>query len=362
MNAVSKVLVRTIVIEFYKENAGFLLIVMGLGFGFLKTPQHIDIASALAFKPLLYLIPISFWILYALKTLNFFFRIKQLPQNWLLTDSNVLKSTRLKPLTVYLQALLLMPVLGYSAFMIFIAIDLGQIPSAAVLIIANFLILIVSAHFLYRRLTQPVDSTVSNSFRNWTHFLPRSYPFLLIHHLAKRHGASFLLAKLSSMAIILGASAVFHLEGIDLRLLALGVLLSSAINASISFKYNVFEKTSLKLYRNLPVSKMHLLGKDIITYLIISLPEFLVLFGNNVSDVSLMMLIKIALILPITCLLYHTIVKTKSMSIDQFVKYVFFITAFLFFVILGHVNLLVITAVLLSITVLFNLKRGLVYD
>lgn len=362
MSAISKVLVRTIVIEFYKENAGFLLVIIGLGFGFLKTPQHIDIASALAFKPLLYLIPISFWILYTLKTLNFAFRIKRLPQNWLLTDINVLKSTKLKSLAIFIQVLLLAPVLGYSEFMVIIALDLGQFQSAIFLIIANLLILLVSAHFLHRSLIQPVDSTISNSFRSWTHFLPKSYPFLLIHHLAKRHGASFLLAKLSSIAIILGASAVFNLEGIDLRLLALGVLLSSAVNANFSFKYNAFERTSLKLYRNLPVSKINLLGKDIVTYLILSLPEFLVLFGNNISDVSLLILIKTALILPATCLLYHTIVKTKSMSIDQFVKYVFFITAFLFFVILGHANLLVITAVLLSITVLFNLKRGLAYD
>lgn len=362
MSAISKVLVRTIVIEFYKENAGFLLIVMGLGFGFLKTPQHIDIASALAFKPIFYLAPVALWALYAIKTLNFAFRIKRLPQNWFLTDVNALKRSKLKRLAIFIQVLLLAPVLGYSGFMIFIAVDLGQVSSVVILIIANLLILMTSAHFFYRRLIQPVDSTISNSFKTWTHLLPKSYPFLLIHHLAKRHGVSLLLAKLSSIAITLGASAVFHLEGIDLRLLALGILLSSAVNANFSFKYNEFEKTSLRLYRNLPVSKMHLLGNDIITYLILSLPEFLVFFGNNISHVSLIVLIKTALILPATCLLYHTIVRTKSMDIDQFVKYVFFITAFLFFVILGHVNLLFITATLLFIAVLLNLKRGLAYD
>ncbi len=352
MSALKKVLIRTIVIEFYKENAGFLLVVLGLGFGFLKTPQHIDIASALAYQPVYYLAPLGLWILYSLKTLSFFFRIKQLPQNWFLTDLNTLKSVKQKWLAVYVQLLLLVPVLGYSIFMTIIAAQLGQIQSVLILTISNVAILITVAHFLHRRLITPVDISISKKSRDWTKLLPRTYSFLFIHHLAKRHGISLVLTKFFSIGIILGTTAIFNVEGVDLRYLALGLLLSSAVNASFSFKYNAFEKDALKLYRNLPLSKLNLFGKNSITFLILSLPEFLVFFGNNLSDVNVFELIKTVLIIPIMAQLYYEIIRWKGINEEASVKYIFFITAFLFFVILGYVELVAIEAVVLSMSVI----------
>ncbi len=354
MSALKKVLIRTIVIEFYKENAGLLLVVIGFGFAFLKTPQHIDIASALAYQPVYYLVPLGLWILYGLKTLSFFFRIKQLPQNWFLTDINTLKSVKLKPLVIYIQFLLLVPVLGYSIFMTIIAAQLGQVQSVLILTISNIAILMTAAHFLHRRLITPVDISISKKSRDWTKLLPRTYSFLFIHHLAKRHGISLVLTKFFSIGIVLGATAIFNVEGVDLRYLALGLLLSSAVNASFSFKYSAFEKDALKLYRNLPLSKLNLFGKNSITFLILSLPDFLVFFGNNLSNVNVFELIKTVLIIPIMALLYYEIIRWKGINEEASVKYIFFITAFLFFVILGYVDILVIEAVVISLSLVLT--------
>lgn len=358
MRAISKVLIRTIVKEFYKENAGFLLIVMGLGFGFLKTPQHVDIASALALQPIYYLVPMVLWILYALKTINFIYRVKRLPQNWFLTDVNALKAAKLKAHAIYIEILLLAPILSYALFMTFIAVDLGQITSTIILIVANFLILMVSAHFFYQRLIQPIDSSISTSFKSWTRFLPKSFSFLLIHHLAYRHGTTFVLTKLFSIAIILGATSLFNIEGVDLRLLALGILLSSAINANFSFKYIEFESTSLSLYRNLPVSRLNMFGKSIITYIILSVPEFLVLFGNNLSQVNAFDLVKMAFLIPIISVLYQAIIKAQQINLEHFTKYAFFITSFLFFVILGYIDLLIINSILLMVAFILSTKKS----
>ena len=101
MKSISKVLIRVLIKEFYQSNAGFFLVTIGLLFGFLKTPQHIDIAAALASTPIYYLIPMALWSLYASKTYFFVHRIKKIPSNSFLTDFVLLAAAQRKLLAIY---------------------------------------------------------------------------------------------------------------------------------------------------------------------------------------------------------------------------------------------------------------------
>ncbi|OEK03360.1 hypothetical protein BFP97_18335 [Roseivirga sp. 4D4] len=349
MSPVAKVLVKTIVKEFYKENAGFFLVILGLGFGFLKTPQHIDIASALAFRPIYYLIPMVLWILYTLKTLNFFSRIKRLPQNRFLTSISGLENKRLKPLVVFIQLLLLIPILGYGIFMTIIAIGLQQTYSALILVVSNVFLLMVAAHFLFLQLVKPIDPKTSSFASRRIGILPKTYPFLPIHHLFQRHSISLILTKLFSIGLILGATAIFNMEGVDLRYLALGTLLSSAIHANFSYRHYEFEMSSLLLYRNLPMPRVKSFGQNALTYIILSIPEFLVFFGNNIQSVAIVDLVQIALIIPVISVLHHAMIKHQAFDLEGYFKYIFFLTAFLFFVILGYVPIYLLEIILLAV-------------
>lgn len=356
MSPVTKVLVKTIVKEFYKENAGFFLIALGLGFGFLKTPQHIDIASALAFRPLYYLIPMTLWVLYTIKALNFTGRIKRLPHNGFLTYLNALEGKRLKPLVVFIQLLLLIPILGYSLFMTIIAVDLQQNYSVLILITFNGLLLMASAHFLYLQLIKPIDTKTSRYVGNQANVLPKTFSFLLIHHLLHRHSVSLILTKIFSFALILGATAIFNIEAVDFRYLALGVLLSSAVHANFSYRHHEFERTSLLLYRNLPTGKINSFAQGILTYLLLSIPEVLVFFGNNVQRVDLINLIQIILLLPVISVLHYTMMQHMTFDMERYYKYVFFLTAFLFFVILGHVPIYLLEICLVTIAFVLSYR------
>ena len=356
MKTINQVLVRTLVKEFYRANTGFFLLVLLLGFGFLKTPEHEAIASALAFNPIYYLVPLGLWTLYAVKTLSFCFTAKRQPANWFLTDLNLLVASKRKPLILYIQYLLLAPIFGYSAFLAFTAFQQGQTNSALLVIAGNAIILLVSGHLLHGKLIQPTDSNTNSRFRNWTSLLPRRYSMYFVHHLFQRHGLPLIVNKLFSIAIILGATAIFQVEGIDFRYLALGMLITSAINAGLSFKHQEFESHSMKIFRNLPTSNLSLFGKDAVTYLLLSLPEIIVLFGNNVLDVSAFQLIQIGLLLPVLLILHRTIMLTSTKGMEQFIKYIFFTTAILFFVIMGHVNLMIIEALAILTALVLYLK------
>lgn len=347
MKVIYKVLIQTLVKEFYRANAGFFLFVALLAFGFLKTPEHEAIAGALANNPIYYLVPFGLWTLYAIKTISFCFTAKRLPANWFLTDLNLLANSKRKPLVLYIQLLLLIPILGYSAFLAYMAFQQGQVNSAIIVIVGNLLILLASGHLLHAKLIKPTDSSIKSRFRSWTSMLPKWYSMYFIHHLFQRHGLTLITNKLFSIAIILGATAVFQIDGTDFRYLALGVLLSSSPNASFSFKHQEFERHSMKIFRNLPSSKLGLFWKDCSTYLLLSLPELIVLFGNNLLNVNTLQLIQIGLLLPVLLVLHRTVMRSSTKNMEQYMKYIFFTTAILFFVIMGHVALIIIDAFLI---------------
>ncbi|MFY0593950.1 hypothetical protein [Roseivirga sp.] len=342
--------------EFYKENAGFLLLTMGLVFGFLKTPEHIAIASALAFNPLYYLVVLVLWAFYTFKTYHFCSSAKLYADNWFLTEVVLISPHKRRLISIYLQGLMLAPILGYGLFLFYQAILLGQISSAIMVGLGNLVLLIFSATLLDKKLIKPNDSSASTNLNKWWRFLPKVYPFYFIHHLFHRHGFSLLLTKIFSISLIFGATAIFHVEGIDLRYLGLGMLLTSAANSSFTLKHKLFDANDLKLFRNLPLSNINIYGKDSITYLILAIPEILVLLGNNISSVPMIDLLRLALLLPCVLLLHKSISMLRGKDMEQFMKYVFFSTAIIFFVILGYADLFLIEAGAILISSIIYLK------
>ncbi len=350
MKSISKVLIRVLIKEFYQSNAGFFLVTIGLLFGFLKTPQHIDIAAALASTPIYYLIPMALWSLYASKTYFFVHRIKKIPSNSFLTDFVLLAAAQRKLLAIYLQILLLAPTIAYSLLLAIIAYQINAYQSVAFVLSGNFLILMVTAHFLHGRLIQPVDANASSTFISWTQKLPKHLSTLFIYHLFNRQPIPLLFTKLLSIGIIMGASTLFQSSENDVRFLTLGILLATGINSTMSFKYSEFQIKALRIFNNLPISTASRFSTIITAYALLMIPEVVVLFGNNFPDVSIIQIAESMLMFLSLSVFYHAIVQLKKLDIDHFVRYPFLITATLFFVILGYAQPLIIALPILIIS------------
>lgn len=337
MSAVRKVLVRTLVKPFYQANAGFFLVTVGLLFGFLKTPQHIDIATALAYSPLYYSIPFALFTLYAIKTLQFCYTAQRLKTNQFLNGLVMLRPGARVPLIIYLQTLLMVPVLAYSGLLLTMALQHQLWMSAAIVAGGNLLLILTAAHFLHKRLITPVDSSLISGFRQWTSKLPRPLSMLFIHQLFTRHAVLLLATKAISITVIVGAVLIFEMDGTDYRLLTLGMLLSGGVNAAFSFQYHKFEQKDLSMFKNLPISTSSWFGQFTISYLLLLIPETVVFLGNALTKAPLSLLIG-SILLPVALLsLYQSVLYRKSISMENFIKYPFFATAILFFVILGYV-------------------------
>ena len=353
---IRKVLVNTLVKQFYQSNAGFFLVTLGLFFGFLKVPQHMDIAGVLATNPIYYLVPLVLWSLYAVKTLNFVISLKRSKAHLFVTDLVLLEAMKRKPLIIYIQTLLLAPALVYSLLLLFMAVKLNEIQSALFVVAGNLIILLISAHILHHWLVRPLDSGTTRKRQFWTSWLPKNFSTLFLHHLFNKQPIGLLSTKVFSIAVVIGASTIFQSSEGDLRILTLGMLMTSAINSPLTFRQTEFEFKSQCIFANLPIARWKKAFWTFMGFWFLILPEMVVLIGNNLGLVEPIHFFELTFMLVSLLLFYYTISVTRRMVMDQFVKYPFFLTAMLFFVILGYVNSLLISTamMILSLGIYFS--------
>ncbi len=342
MNPVYKVLNRIFVTEFYRANTGFFLVILLLVFGFLKTPEHISIAGALAANSKYYLVVLGLWVLYSLKVYQFCIRSKKLPSLQFVADFGMISSINRTSITLLLQIGLSLPILGYSLFLAYMAYTTHQINSMILVLAGTTLITVIFSLFLQRLLIKPVDLSTSSRIMSWTGAIPRNLSTLFIHHLFHRLPIPFLLTKVFSLAIVIGSSALYRSTEDDHRYLSLGILLAIGVNSAIAFRHAEFKSNRLHIFENLPISKSKQFINGLLTSAFILSPEIIAMIGNNYSDVPITKLFAIGLMGICLMMLYHIIPSTKPMTMDNYTKYPFFLTAILFFVILGYVSPIII--------------------
>lgn len=356
MRAIKAVLIASLVKEFYKANTGFFLIVLLLGFGFLKIPQHVDLASFLASMPIYYGVVFILFGLYAVKTQNFCSQQKKLASNFWLSYLILVPNRNRKLLMLAISFQLLFPVMGYLGFLCLIAFKLKLWFSAGLLLISSAFILILHAWILERKLIKSEDSNLQTSFKNWLNMLPKPFSALFIHHLLNRQSLILLGAKMVSIVVVIGSIEIYLLEESDFRYLVLGLLMAASINSILCFHYKEYLKKDLLLFRNLPISTTQLFTKISVTYFLLLVPEIAIFLLNLSIEVSVLLLLKFSL-LPLSLLLfYHAICSLKEVNMESYMRLIFFISAFLFFVILGRVEPLFITSVLVTFSY-FIMKR-----
>lgn len=351
MKAIDQVLSTVFVKCFYSENAGFFLVLLGICFGFLKAPQHFELSQALADKPIFYLIPIALWAFYALKVMRFCSRVGKEGESILLGSIELVGNARLFGLVAKTQLNLFLPVLGYGLFMAYVAFENQKLISVLIVIGSLAILLLGLSLWHTRNLLMPKDFglVASSVVSRWK---PKYYFELYIHHLLSFQGLRLVLMKLLSLLILYIAIQVFIEEAIDLRYLALGALLSATAKSFFSMNYMRFEKSELQLYRNLPISFLKRAASFWLAFMVLSIPEFLILAGQLSSTVNWFDLLSLMLFIPSLLLFFMGVAFQPNFNREGFTKQVFFISATLFFVILGHAGVLTLTFLALIVGVL----------
>lgn len=351
MKQVDQVLSKVFVKRFYSENAGFFLVLLGVCFGFLKAPQHFELNEALADKPVLYLIPIALWLLYAIKVARFCSRVAREKESMILGWVVLAGKSRTFSSALKVQFSLLLPILGYGFFMAYVALKQIE-PLSATIVLSSLLLMLLGLSFWYKKdllHEKEYGLEASKTIAKWR---PKYFFEFYIHYLLSFQGIRIVLMKSLSLLILYISISVFMEEAIDLRYLTLGVLLSATANSFFSINHAHFERGELQLFRNLPIGFASKTLAFWLTFLCLSIPEFLVLAGQLSFEISLFDLLSLMLVIPSLLVVFMALAYQPNFNQEKFTKQVFFISATLFFVILGHVGALTLTIFGLALSAL----------
>lgn len=354
MRSVFKILNRCIVVEFYKQNAaffGFLFLVL---FGFIKGSEHIVIGSFLVANPSTLFFLYLLWIGYAIKVVLFVIPILNKKENQFLNAFFLLPlRSKIKAIS-FISISLLLPSIAYTAFLITLAIPHAFCWSIGSLIISISILLFSLSFLLLKKLNSLPHEKSFVQIRFLNKAAKPSYLFF-IEHLIRNDFVLFLLSKAYSCLVIIGASELYRTDQFDIRLISTGVLLAFVGNVAILHKYVWFYFYKLRFAKNLPESFLKIVSSQFLTFLILLIPEIVVLIRYfpltpTLFDVSGILAFGFSII----SLIYGLLIL-KQIELSDFVIRIFWLVVITTFFILFSIHPLPLAFlyIFISITIIY---------
>jgi hypothetical protein len=361
MNIAIKIIHRSLVIEFYKQNAAFFGLILLVFFGFIKSSEHIAIGTFLISNPGALFILYLFWLAYTIKVMFFLWPAINKNENqflsaYLILDNNVKFAT-----VVTSSASLLIPVLLYAIFLISLTFH-GHFVSQIISISGCSILLILGlSYYIHLRLCGlPHEKSV---------FQLRLFKKVTIHpilffalYLLRNETVLLLLTKTYSGLIIIGTAALYGTEDFDLRVMTTGILLSSIGNVAIMHKYVWFQYEPMSFSLNLPLNITKIIFKQIANIFLISIPELLILIRHyplhlNAIDIFGLFLLSIAI-----CYFLYSWMITKQVELSKSMVVVFWLVVGNTFLILFSVHPIILGSFLLVISAIIVYFRQYQYE
>jgi len=340
MTPILKVLVRTLTVEFYKQNAAFFGLIFLILFGFIKAGEHLAIGAFLVANPSSLIFLYLLCIAYGFKIMLFVNAALLKKQNRFLQIFSLFPVSEKIKSIVGATLLFLFPVIAYACFLLAIAFSYGFY--MAVLSINAFLVFIVAilSLALYYKLINLNREKHTFQFRLFRkRALPRWYFF--IAYLLRFDPVLLILSKIYACLIIIGASALYDTDQFDLRVLSTGVLLSFVGNTAILHKYIWFTYHKMRYNLNLPESFLSYLLIQFVTFALLLSPEFIVLGRYYPLQPQILDLLGIFLFGFGISLLIFALQLLKQLELSDFMIKVFWLIVISTFLILFSIHPLI---------------------
>lgn len=361
MKAVFRILHRSLVVEFYKQNAAFFGLILLVLFGFVKSNEHIAIGAFFVGNPeALFFLYIP-WLAYTAKVLLFQLPVINKPEHHFLESFFVL-DLKTKILAVTSTSVsLLIPVLAYAIFLLFLALPEGQFTAViSITICLTMLITLMASTILYwlNRLPHEKKIFQIRLFKR----IPLPASLFFITFIIRKEIVMLILSKVYSCLLIIGTSALYATDNFDLRLLTTGVMLSAVGNVALLHKYISFQYQSMAFTLNLPLSTFTIISRHILVIVILSIPEIFTLFryyplSPEIMDISGILVFVVGL-----SFLMFAWMLSRQVALADFMVNVFWLVVIMTFFVLFSVHPLILGILMLVISVMITYIRHDQYE
>lgn len=356
MNA-SSILTKIFAREFYRLNAGFFLIVVGIAFGFMRDVDHIALGQFFISSPASMLIPIFIWALYAMKIIAFNKQVLKKPENEFSFHLNLLPFRHIfisLSLVIFSE---LAPASVYALFLIVLAIKYMFYTSALLAVLGLLLLHSVAGFILYRDFKNPNKEVKISFIKRWLdRHWSKPYYQIVIEWLAREEFFTLLGSKMGAYSLLWAVLQLYKSDSYDLRLVGIGATFAFLTNIVLLYHIHRFENFHFSINRNLPRSFTNRAAYFMIVVLLVCLPETGLLITRFPSDFSLPAAILCAAFGLSLLILIYGILFYKDSSLENVTQRSFFLGIAYFVLILFKIPLLLLLAINL-VTGLFLWKR-----
>jgi hypothetical protein len=365
LTPLNKVLIKIFAKGFFSVNSGlllFLFVVLISYCFFIETVGHVGLLppKELAFyrfiivrtfisSPLITLIMLLFWLLYAIKSWRYVIRQLSIPNYQFLFYSTTSLSKPQQLLSWFcVQSVIFLPLIGYWVFAMVFGIIFHHYLLPGIILLYILLLTFISAILYTYSLNRLVDgakqSYILQLMKNWR----KPYFSLFIYHVFDRVKLGYLLAQILSILSITLASSLDVQQNV--RLAGMVILLVVTAHSFVIYQNHHFEETRLSFSRNLPFSRIKRFANLAYVYLILLLPEYIWLF----SSFDVLTAIKSLLLSLSIALLFHSLLYWSGHQMNIYLRCVFFLFFIFFLLILFNVVEVLIPLNFLFAIILFN--------
>ncbi|HMI59626.1 MAG TPA: hypothetical protein VK518_01920 [Puia sp.] len=346
---------KTLVESFYRQNAGFFVLLFVLFFGVVAPSEqlayHYTLILGMLETPLFLGIVLFAWLLYGLKTSRFLFATLDEPEANFLFKLGVMSPGRLFRLCMRIQGLLFLPVWAYSFAVMGVAIYRHTYREALLVALYMAVINTAGAVGLRMRLLFPG--------RRWVLFMRRRprrrvpYWSILIRYLLKEEKALVGGIKVFSCTTLYLLLRDQGPDDYDLRMPFLFYSLSLFGHGAILYRCRQLENTRLLFYRALSVSQAARFGQYALFYLLLLLPEMFVLGWLTPHPIRVTDTIAFLLSGYSVLLLMNSILYTAPFTNRVFLRLCLLIFGILYCCVLGNYLIVLSEVFLVTATFLF---------
>lgn len=353
MNIHVRILQRTITAEFYRANAMFFLVVLGLCFGFMSGVEHMALAGFFVSSLWLTLIPIGVWVIYTLKVIAYNRNEVTIAQNTFLFSLPLIGGWLSCVVVAVGQ---LAPALVYGLFLAATALKAQQVMIFGIITTTLVSLTVVATFHLHRILVNPEKEETTPKPVRW---LDRKFtkpgPWILTEGILRSQPGLIFTTKFIACLLIYATVQLYLDDVYDARLYLMATCVVFSANLVLVYHYQRFEVAQLLLMRSLPFS----FGKRITTFiavmLILCFPEIAML-ATNLPEYLSFRFYFLGVLFGLSLVLFgYGALYVRDATFDDFTRWIFFVSMGLLLLILFGVPVWAMAMVQLSLgTYLLN--------
>jgi hypothetical protein len=363
MKDILYLMIKTLVVPFYKNHAGLLFFAFFIMFGVVESAQivlyHQSLIYGMLSSGVFLLVVLIVWLLYQLKSLHFLIKTSNESAYQFLTHLALMPANQSISYFLLVSFLTFLPVFVYSLAIYALGIQNGFYGVLIIIFAYQALLCLMSAWVLNNSIR---SRHVTSQF-----ILPElRLPYLQTHvgiylgYIFKEEKSAVFLSKLFSLTLLYFVKETLE-AGDDFRIIGITWLFALLAHTFLVYKTKKFENHSLQWTRSLPIAPIQSFVTYFILYALLMIPELLILSGSIGRELSLANIFLLPIIASAFLIAVHTYLFKPTRDPDKFMSFLFWLFIICFLLTLSKL-IWVTGAILLVISFIAFNKWAYLYE